>query len=233
MGGKKKKKGAKKAKKEKNPDDDDEPLAENPLFTVNMPEFGWIRVELKLCDPPTPLYNTFKVVMRSDDRVLELKKRIIDFHGCVDNIHIFNKDPYPPRKKKDNYRMQPMPRVPPFRELPNLKMLMKEKEEMERKKKREAEREKDSEEEQKNKYDGLKEDPHKYDIIDKFDYPQDTYGENIVEYDNKEISLYEVFQNYGTAARPKDNPKDDPEEPPPKEKKEPPKPPTPPPKEEG
>jgi hypothetical protein len=53
MGGKKKKKGGKKGKKEKNPDDDDEPKEVNPLFTVNLPEYGWIRLELRLCDPPT------------------------------------------------------------------------------------------------------------------------------------------------------------------------------------
>ena len=72
MGGKKKK-SKKKSKKEKKEGDDDEPKEENPLFTVNLPEYGWIRVELRLCDPPTSKYNTFRVVMRSDERILELK----------------------------------------------------------------------------------------------------------------------------------------------------------------
>ena len=170
------------------------------------------------------MYNSFKVVMRSSDRVLELKKRIIDYHGCVNDIHIFNKDPYPPRTKKDNFRMQKMPRVPPFRELPRLKALMKEQEEDDRRKKREAEKEQDGSDDDKKKS-MFKEDPLKYDDIKKFDYPLDSYGENIVEYDHKEISLYEVFQNYGTAVRPKENPKDDPEAPPVVEK--PPKEPTP------
>jgi len=40
---------------------------------VNLPEYGWIRVELRLCDPPTSNYNKFKVVMRSDERIMELK----------------------------------------------------------------------------------------------------------------------------------------------------------------
>ena len=71
MGGKKKKKGKK--KKEKKDDDDDEPKEVNPLFTVNLPEYGWIRLELKLCDPPTARYNSFRVVMRSDERILEVK----------------------------------------------------------------------------------------------------------------------------------------------------------------
>ena len=105
MGAKKKKKGGGKKKKEKKEGDDDEPKEENPLFTTLIPEFGWIRVELKLCDAPTTKYNSFRVVMRSDDRVLELKKRIIDYHGCVDDIHLFNRDPYPARNKKNDYRM--------------------------------------------------------------------------------------------------------------------------------
>ena len=72
MGAKKKKKGGKK-KKEKNPDDEDEVKEVNPLFTVNLPEYGWIRLELKLCDPPTTMFNSFKVVMRTDERIMEVK----------------------------------------------------------------------------------------------------------------------------------------------------------------
>lgn len=72
MGGKKKKKGKKKAKKEKKEGDEDgdEP---NPLFIVTLPVYGWIRMELKLCDPPTEKYNSFRVVMKTDDRILEVK----------------------------------------------------------------------------------------------------------------------------------------------------------------
>ena len=73
MGAKKKKGGKKKKKKEKNPDDEEEKKEENPLFTVNLPQYGWIRVELRLCDPPTAAYNKFKVVMRSDERIMDLK----------------------------------------------------------------------------------------------------------------------------------------------------------------
>lgn len=128
MGGKKKKKAGKKGKKEKKEgDEEEEKQEENPLFTVNLAEYGWIRVELKLCDAPSPKYNSFKVVMRSDDRILELKKSIIDYHGRVENVHIYNKDPYPIRLK--DKRITQKPRVPPFRELPKLQMLMKEKEE--------------------------------------------------------------------------------------------------------
>ena len=72
MGGKKKKKGGKKkAKKEKvEGEEGDEP---NPLFIVTLPSYGWIRLQLKLCDPPTEKYNMFRVVMKTDDRILEVK----------------------------------------------------------------------------------------------------------------------------------------------------------------
>jgi hypothetical protein len=117
---------------------------------------------------------------------------------------------------------------------------MKEKEEEERqailkKKKEEENALLDDEPEQQKPYDPYekKEDPKRFDIIEKFDYIETKFknspGEHLVEYDEKDISLYEVFANYGTTARPKKNPKHDPPQPPPKEKK---KPPTPPPKEE-
>ena len=51
MGAKKKKKSKLKEKKEESDDEDKE--LENPLFIVNLPEYNWIRVELKLCDPPS------------------------------------------------------------------------------------------------------------------------------------------------------------------------------------
>mmetsp|Transcript_24564 Transcript_24564/g.38107 ORF Transcript_24564/g.38107 Transcript_24564/m.38107 type:complete len:116 (-) Transcript_24564:38-385(-) len=57
-------------------------------------------------------------------------------------------------------------------------------------------------------------------------------GKHIVSYDDNDITLYEIFQEYGTVARPKENPKFDPKPPPPKEKK-PVKTPTPKPKVEG
>ena len=50
---KKGKKKAKKKKEKKADDDEGEKEEENPLFNVDLPEFGWIRVTLNLCDPPT------------------------------------------------------------------------------------------------------------------------------------------------------------------------------------
>ena len=71
----KKKKGGKKKAKEAKDGDDEETKEENPLFTVNLPQYGWIRVEFRLCDPPLPSskHNTFYRVMRTDERVLELE----------------------------------------------------------------------------------------------------------------------------------------------------------------
>ena len=104
MGGKKKKKKSKKAKKEKvEGEGDDEP---NPLFIVTLPVYGWIRLELRLCDPPTEKYNMFRVCMKTDDRILEVKDRVVNYHGRVENMNIYNKDPYPPRNKKNDFRME-------------------------------------------------------------------------------------------------------------------------------
>ena len=52
MGGKKKKKGKKK-KSEKKEGDGDDKEEMNEEFMVKLPSYGWIRLQLKLCDPPT------------------------------------------------------------------------------------------------------------------------------------------------------------------------------------
>jgi hypothetical protein len=86
MGGKKKK-GKKKGKKEKKEGDDEEEKHETPeCFQVVLPEFGWIRVKFVLCDAPCEKFNFFYENMRSSDRVMEMKKRITDYHGRVENI---------------------------------------------------------------------------------------------------------------------------------------------------
>ena len=98
MGGKPKKgkkKGSKKGKA-KAPKDT-EPKVENPLFKNHLPFFGWIRVTLRLCDPPLKDYNFFTVIMRANHGVMELKKHIVNYHGRVETISLYNHDPYPPR----------------------------------------------------------------------------------------------------------------------------------------
>ena len=119
--------------------------------------------------------------------------------------------------------MQPKPRVPPFRDLPRLLELQKEKqirdETLEKRAKKKAEQgnKSDSEGEDDLPYD--KEDPHKYDDLNQFDFPFDEFTkEHIVNFNDKDITLYEIFQEYGTSYRPKINPKFDPQ-PPVKEEK--------------
>ena len=104
MGGKKKKKGGKKkAKKEKKEGDEDEVKEE---YTVKLPSYGWIRLQLKLCDAPTPEYNSFRTIMRSNQSIMDVKKRIIDYHGRVENINIYNMDPYPARNKANDFKKE-------------------------------------------------------------------------------------------------------------------------------
>lgn len=174
--------------------------------------------------------------MRSSDRILEVKKRITEYHGKVDDIRIYNRDPYPSRKK-DNMK-QNKPRVPPFREIEKLKELKAEFELKEKKREQKEERrakqkeanepiEESEEEEEKNTdpfYQGPPKD--KYEILKHYDFPTTMAGENIVEYDHKEISLYEIFGKYGTVERPKPHHKSK-DPPPPQPAPKPVKPPTP------
>jgi hypothetical protein len=45
-------------------------------------------------------------------------------------MEIYNRDPYPPRSKKNDFRMEKKPRVPPFRALDDLLKLKLEKEKL-------------------------------------------------------------------------------------------------------
>jgi hypothetical protein len=134
--------------------------------------------------------------------------------------------------------MEIKPRVPPFRELPDLLKLLEEKtildEKAAAKAKKLAESGENNEGEEESKKDNSQ-DMQKYKILEEFDFP--TYPDkgamkHIVDYNRQEITLYEIFGEYGTMVRPKENPKFDPKPPPPKEKKATPKPPTPKPKKE-
>ena len=93
MGGKKakkggKKKGGKKAASKKV--DDGEPKVVNPLFKNSLPFYGWIRVELRLCDPPVADFNKFRVCLRANQGVNEIKKHIINNHGRVEHVALYN-----------------------------------------------------------------------------------------------------------------------------------------------
>lgn len=64
---------------------------------------------------------------------MEIYKHIINAHGRVDNISLYNRDPYPPRKAPPNDKKELKPRVPPFRHLERLLKLVEEKEEIDKK----------------------------------------------------------------------------------------------------
>lgn len=118
MGAKKKKKGKKK-KKAKKENDDDEEKVENPIFTMEMQHYGWIRVKFQMCNPiPTKKdWNFFVEVMRSDERVLELKQRITDYHGRVEEIALFNEDPIPKRDSNTGIPKDVHPNIPPYTDI--------------------------------------------------------------------------------------------------------------------
>lgn len=129
MGGKKKKKGGKKKKEKKEGEEGDKDEV-NPEFIVNLPSYGWIRLWLKLCDPPTQQYNTFRTIMRSNQSLTDVKKRIVDFHGRIENINLYNTDPYPARNKQNDFKKEIKPRVPPYTQLDKLLRLKKDHEDM-------------------------------------------------------------------------------------------------------
>ena len=110
-----KKKGTKKKGKKKADPEDGEEKKESDEFKVTLPTFGWIKIkvslpaaphrlsltppvfclQLRLCDAPTPQYNWFDVYMLTSQRVRMIKKQVVDHHGRIENIKIFNVDPTP------------------------------------------------------------------------------------------------------------------------------------------
>ena len=49
--------------------------------------------QLKLVKAPAPEYNFFFETMLSSSRVMMIKQKIIDHHGRVENIQLYDKDP--------------------------------------------------------------------------------------------------------------------------------------------
>merc|ERR1712012_633153 len=89
MGGKK----GKKSKKSKKTDGDDEKKEDVEESKVELPSYGWIKITLRLCNSPTPQFNLFDVYMLSSQRVMMVHKKIVDHHGRIENIKVFNRDP--------------------------------------------------------------------------------------------------------------------------------------------
>ena len=46
-----------------------------------------------MCNAPTPEYNWFDVFMLTSQRVMMIQKKIVDHHGRVENVKLFDKDP--------------------------------------------------------------------------------------------------------------------------------------------
>ena len=74
------------------------------LFLTLLVSFFW---QLKLVNSPTPEINTFDVFMLTSQKVFMVKKKIVDHHGRVENVKLFNCDPTPFRveaKRKEEER---------------------------------------------------------------------------------------------------------------------------------
>ena len=76
---------------------------------------------------------------------MDVKKRIIDFHGRIENINLYNMDPYPIRTKKNDFRKQPKPRIPPFRGIAELVKLKKERDAIKEQEEKDAKKKADEE----------------------------------------------------------------------------------------
>ena len=159
---------------------------------------------------------------------MEICKHVIATHGRVENITLYNKDPYPSRKAPPNDKKELKPRVPPYRHLDKLLELAVEKEAVD--KKREAHEKKLAEMKANNEYIDEKKynelemfgDPKRFEILTHFDFPTFEPGqgrdtEHIIQYDEADISLEEITKTYGTIYRPNIDPKKDPLPPEPKE----------------
>ena len=61
-----------------------------------------------------------------------------------------------------------------------------------------------------------KPDPNRFDMLAHFDFPEDHKGESIVQYEYEKMTLYDIFESYGTEVKPKEDPRLDPLPPEPK-----------------
>ena len=48
---------------------------------------------MKLCDAPTQEFNIFTLTMLTSSRMMMVKQKIIERHGRVENIQLYDKDP--------------------------------------------------------------------------------------------------------------------------------------------
>lgn len=84
-------------------DEDEEEKKEDESKKIKLPEYGYIKIrvsanvntiiQLKLVDAPTPMYNWFDVYLLGNQRVFMLKEKIIEHHGRVQDIQLFDNQP--------------------------------------------------------------------------------------------------------------------------------------------
>lgn len=146
--------------------------------------------------------------MRSNQSIVDVKKRIIDYHGRIENINMYNQDPYPARKNE--FKKEKKPRVPPFSEIDRLQKMKEEKDLIDEKEARDIKKlnagEKLDEDPNAYKYDQEEEDPHRFDELLNYDFPEDARGEMVVHYQSDKTTLYQIFEEYGTVVRPTEEP---------------------------
>ena len=129
--------------------------------------------------------------MRSNQSIVDVKKRIIDYHGRIENINMYNQDPYPARKNE--FKKEKKPRVPPFSEIDRLQKLKEEKDLIDEKDARDAKKlnagEKLDEDPAGYKYDEEEEDPDRFNELLNYDFPEDARGEMVVHYQSDKTTL--------------------------------------------
>lgn len=130
--------------------------------------------------------------------MMDVKKRIIDYHGRIEDINLYNMDPYPARNKQNDFKKEMKPRVPPSTQLEKLLKLKKEKEDLDEKEaikaKKIAAGETVPDDEPKSyEFGAGAPDPNRYQILSYFDFPEDLKGGSIVHYDSDKLTLYDVF----------------------------------------
>ena len=160
---------------------------------------------------------------------MEIYKHIINTHGRVDNITLYNRDPYPPRKAPPNDKKELKPRVPPFRHLERLLKLQEEQEIVNKKKEQFAKKMADAkangeyvDDKAEAEFEKTLGDLKKFDVLNYFEFPTFEPGqgkdpEHVIHYNESDISLHEITDSYGTIVRPNIDPKKDPLPPEPKE----------------
>ena len=88
MAPKGKKKKAAKPKEEKKAEGDGLPV-DIPEHKIPLPKHGWMKLTLKLCQP-SEILCSFDENMLTNSRIRSVYQKIIDYHGRIENIKLFD-----------------------------------------------------------------------------------------------------------------------------------------------